>query len=72
MFPFKAHASIHALHHRIYALKPYPGTFKKCMKTAFTKKIFSVEIGNGVCDNKTLLKSAGIGLKIVDAMIADA
>ena len=39
------------------------------MKTAFTKKIFSVEIGNGVCDNKTLLKSAGIGLKSVDAMM---
>lgn len=28
-FSFKAHASIHALHHRIHALKPYPGTFKK-------------------------------------------
>lgn len=39
------------------------------MKTAFTKKNFSVEIGNGVCDNKTLLKSAGIGLKSVDAMM---
>ena len=39
------------------------------MKTAFTKKTFSVEIGNGVCDNKTLLKSAGIGLKSVDAMM---
>lgn len=39
------------------------------MKTAFTKKFFSVEIGNGVCDNKTLLKSAGIGLKSVDAMM---
>ena len=38
-------------------------------KTAFTKKIFSVEIGTGVCDNKTLLKSAGIGLKSVDAMM---
>ena len=39
------------------------------MKTAFTKKTFSVEIGNGVCDNKTLLKSAGIGLKSVEAMM---
>lgn len=39
------------------------------MKTAFTKKVFSVEIGNGVCDSKTLLKSAGIGLKSVDAMM---
>ena len=36
MFPFKTHASIHALHHRIHALKPYPGTFKKCFIVTYT------------------------------------
>ena len=40
-----------------------------CYENSFYEKTFSVEIGNGVCDNKTLLKSAGIGLKSVDAMM---
>ena len=41
MFPFKAHASIHALHHRIHALKPYPGTFKKCFIVTYTCLLYT-------------------------------
>ena len=35
----------------------------------FTKNKFKVKIGNGICDDKTLLESTGIGLKSVDMMM---
>lgn len=39
------------------------------METCFTKNNFKVKIGNGICDDKTLLESTGIGLKSVDMMM---
>ena len=39
------------------------------METFFTKNNFKVKIGNGICDDKTLLESTGIGLKSVDMMM---
>lgn len=39
------------------------------METFFDKHIFEVKIGNGICDDKTLLESTGIGLKSVDMMM---
>ncbi|WP_455719526.1 sensor histidine kinase [Agathobacter sp.] len=39
------------------------------METSFSKNDFKVKIGNGICDDKTLLESTGIGLKSVDMMM---
>lgn len=39
------------------------------METSFSKNNFKVKIGNGICDDKTLLESTGIGLKSVDMMM---